>query len=92
MWHLRDILKECDELKYLGVILSHRKPHVHLSGRCSGCRKVYYALQGAGLCNLETNVDTTPYVRIVKIDKTRMNELEPMQGKLIKAMFGLHKH
>lgn len=84
--------------------LSHRKLRTHVSERSSVCTKAFYVLQAAGLCNLETNVDTT-YVwktaiwpvlidglDTVKIDKTRMNEFESMQGKLVKVMLGLHKY
>lgn len=72
--------------------LSHRKPHAHVSDRSSACRKVFHALQGAGLCNLKTNADTAPYVwktairptltyrlDTAKVDKKGKNELESMQ-------------
>lgn len=45
-------LRERDVIKYLGVTLSYRKPHAHVADRFSNCRKVFYGLQVAGLCNL----------------------------------------
>ncbi|MPC72499.1 hypothetical protein E2C01_066808 [Portunus trituberculatus] len=34
VWRLnRNVLKECDVVKYLGVNLSHRKPHAHVNER-----------------------------------------------------------
>jgi len=44
-------LKESDSVNYLGVTLSHDKPNVRFNNRINACRRVYYALQGAGFNN-----------------------------------------
>ena len=105
-WQLGDtLLHEVDRIKYVGVPMSYRKPHGHVSARISSCRKAFYGLQGAGLCNTVTDPDTASYVwstairpvltnglNTVNVDKTRLKELGSIQGKLVKSMVSLHKY
>ena len=62
-WMLNTVkLKESDSVNYLGVSLSHAKPNVHFDNRINACRRAYYALQGAGFNNNNSDIDTLSYV------------------------------
>ena len=44
-------LVQTNSVNYLGVTLSHCKPHEHVDKRIIACRRAYFALQGAGFNN-----------------------------------------
>ena len=54
-------LKIDHNVNYLGAVLDSVKGKSHASNRIGSCRKLFYALQGAGLCNTGLNVDTATY-------------------------------
>ena len=61
-WELNgNKLTETDSVTYLGVTLSYVKPNMHVDNRISACRRAYYAMQGAGLCNNVTDADAIAY-------------------------------
>ena len=85
--------------------MSHTKPKLHITNRINACRKSFYGLQGAGLCNVLTNVNTASYVwktairpvlmyglNTVTINKTCLRDLEKIQGRLVKSMVSVHKY
>ena len=55
-------LKINHNVNYLGAVLDNVKGKSHASNRIGSCRKLFYALQGAGLCNTGLNVDTATYI------------------------------
>ena len=55
-------LVQTDSVNYLGVTLSHCKPHEHVDKRIIACRRAYFALQGAGFNNTVTDVDALSYI------------------------------
>ena len=62
-WELNGTkLTETDSVTYLGVTLSYVKPNMHVDNRISACRRAYYGMQGAGLCNNITNADAIAYI------------------------------
>ena len=105
-WYLGGVsLSEHDYINYLGITLSHTKPKLHITNRINACRKSFYGLQGAGLCNVLTNVNTASYVwktairpvlmyglNTVTINKTCLRDLEKIQGRLVKSMVSVHKY
>ena len=50
-----------DSIKYLGVTLAN-KPSVHVNDRIAACGRAYYAMQGAGFCNVTTNANMLTYL------------------------------
>ena len=93
-----------DSVTYLGVKLSYVKPNIHVDNRISACRRAYYAMQGAGLCNSITDADTIVYLRnaairpvltyginCIHVSKTCISRMETCQAKLLKAGIGVHK-
>ena len=55
-------LVQTNSVNYLGVTLSHCKPHEHVDKRIIVCRRAYFALQGAGFNNTVTDVDAFSYI------------------------------
>ena len=55
-------LVQTHSVNYLGVTLSHCKPHEHVDKRIIACRRAYFALQGAGFNNTVTDVDALRYI------------------------------
>lgn len=105
-WYLNGVsLGEMDMIKYLGVNLSYVKRKSHCENRMSACRRAFYSLQGAGLCNSLSDVNVASYVfnsairpvllyglNTCSINKGTLRELEKLQGRLIKSMVGTHKY
>jgi hypothetical protein len=62
-WMLNGVkLKESDGVNYLGISLCHAKPNLHFDNRINACRRAYYALQGAGFNNNNSDIDTLSFV------------------------------
>jgi hypothetical protein len=105
-WYLNNIqLKNNDSIQYLGVSLSHVNQSLHSQNRINACRRAFYSLQGAGLCNYQLDADTTSYLwksavkpvllyglNTINISKRCMDDLEKAQSKLVKSAMGLHKY
>ena len=104
-WELNGTkLSETDSVTYLGVTLSYVKPNMHVDNRISACRRAYYAMQGAGLCNNITDADAIAYlwnaairpvltygINCIHVSKTCLARMETLQAKLLKAGIGVHK-
>ena len=61
-WSLNGVeLVNSDSIKHLGVTLAN-KPSVHVNDRIAACRRAYYAMQGAGFCNVTTNANMLGYL------------------------------
>ena len=104
-WKLNETnLNMSDSITYLGVQLSYSKRRCHIDERINACRRAFYSLQGAGLCNVITDVGTASYVwnsairpvliyglNTVDISGTALRDLESVQGRLVKSMVGIHK-
>ena len=62
-WKLIEInLNISDVITYLGVQLSYSNRRCHIDERISACRRAFFSLQGAGLCNIVTDASTASYV------------------------------
>ena len=105
-WELNGTkLTETDSVTYLGVTLSCVKPNIHVDNRrISACRRAYYAMQGAGLCNNVTDADAITYlwnhaairpvtcgINCIHVSKTCLSRMETLQAKLLKTGIGVHK-
>ena len=61
-WSLNGVeLFNIDSIKYLGVTLAN-KLNVHVKDRIADYRRAYYAIQGAGFCNVTTNANMLAYL------------------------------
>ena len=49
-------------MEYLGAMIGNNGCHHHVENRASKCRKAYFDLQGAGLCNDGLNIKTATRV------------------------------
>ena len=96
-------LVNSDSIKYLGVTLAN-KLSVHVNDRIAACKRAYYAMQGAGFCNVTTNANILAYLwesairpvllygcSSVHINKESMLKMEILQAKLLKTSIGVHK-
>ena len=99
-----DTIKICDEIDYLGAMLSN-KNNSHLHKRIQACRRSFYNLQSAGLCNNGVKPHVVSYVwktvlqPILLYGNESYNftngeylELERIQSKLVKSSLGLSKY
>ena len=55
-------LQISENTNYLGAILGNKNGTSHCEKRISSCRKSFFALQGAGLCDDGLKVDTSVHV------------------------------
>ena len=55
-------LQITENINYLGAILGNKNGTSHCEKRISSCRKSFFALQGAGLCDDGMKVDTSVHV------------------------------
>ena len=91
-----------ENLSYLGSYLGNNNGKYHISDRISSCRKSYYSLQGAGLCDKGLSVEAATYVWLstcnnvllyvcnsLYLGKKELSELDKTQGKFIKCIVGL---
>ena len=106
-WTLEDVpLCATDNIRYLGVNFSSAKPDIHCQNRISACKKAFYSLKGAGLCNIYNDIDTISYVHVYKaairpvllyglncvnITKKEWREIEKCQAGILKSALHLHK-
>jgi hypothetical protein len=100
----RDQLCMKDNIEYLGAALGNNCNNVHITSRMSACRRAFHALQSVGLCNKGLNVKTAMHVWSATCKpiltytceslclKTKdLNEIDKLQGKLIKCIVGIGK-
>ena len=102
-WYIDEcLLTTKTNLNYLGSIVGNNCGADHILSRLSACRKSFYALQGAGLCQEGLNIKTAMYVWTVTsmksllygfetlfITETKRHELDVLQGKLLKCIVGI---
>ena len=102
-WYIDEcLLTTKTNLNYLGSIVGNNCGADHILSRLSACRKSFYALQGAGLCQEGLNIKTAMYVWSVTsmksllygcetlfITETKRHELDVLQGKLLKCIVGI---
>ena len=94
-------LAQDDRIEYLGATLSGN-PHHHVDARVGACRRAFYVLQGAGLCNQGLNPDSIRYLWMaavrpvltygapcVTLSKSAKDKLDKCQTKLLKSVLGL---
>ena len=97
-------LLQTNSVNYLGVTLSHWKPHEHVDKRIIACRRAYFALQGAGVNNAVADVDALSYIwnaairhiltygiNCINILAGDLEKIEKIQSRLLKAGMGIHK-
>ena len=104
-WRLgRTHLVQTSSVNYLGVTLSHCKPHEHVDKRIIACRRAYFAMQGAGFNNTVTDVDALSYIwkaairpiltygiNCINISAGDLEKMEKIQSRLLKARIGIQK-
>jgi exonuclease III len=95
-------LQLVENIEYLGTYLGNGCGNEHVNHRTSSCRKSFFSLQGAGLCNYGLNVDTALYVfkatcrsvilygcDAIYLSNVQRNALDKLQAKLVKCLVGL---
>lgn len=104
VWSINNCnIKEVDELDYLGATLSNNAA-VHVKNRIVKCRRAFYSLQGAGMCNNGANPNVISHLWQTSIQPVltyasecfslnfhNKSELDKIQSKLIKSSLGLSK-
>ena len=91
-----------DKITYLGTILGDSKGQGQTTQRIQAANRAFYSLQGAGLncCGVSPNTAIHIYSTAVRscltygcsavnISKTKIKELDKIQGKHIKCILGL---
>ena len=101
-WYLDNTcLQEKDSIKYLGVCLSNN-PKEHANARISATRRAFFALKSAGVFAKGVKTETMAYLfkttirpvllyglQSVGNTKKSWEEIEKLQGKLLKAALNL---
>jgi hypothetical protein len=95
-------LQISDHINYLGVILGDNKGSSHCETRIRKCRKSFYALQGAGLCDNGLDVETSVHVwkaacqsvlsygcEALYMSNQNKEKLNKLQSKLVKCIVGI---
>ena len=105
-WTLNGSLIELkNEVEHLGAILhSTRSTSYHIEQRLGRCRRAFYSLQAAGMCENGVKPCTKGYLwntalqpvllyatDCLPLRKEDIRRLETLQAKLVKASLGLHK-
>ncbi len=104
-WYLNGTeLPTCDELNYLGVVMS-RNSYSHQQKRIQACRQGFYGLQGSGLCDRGVTPDIIAHlwktmlqpvltygIQSLPFRKTDVMDMDKLQAKLIKSTLGLSKY
>ena len=91
-----------ENIEYLGTFVGNRCSKLHVAKRVSGCRKAFYALQGAGLCQQGLETDTAMHVwsatcktillygcDSLSLSKGNIEELDKIQARLLKCIIGI---
>ena len=104
-WKINDqIIRTENEINHLGVTISSNSRQ-HLQKRISQCRKAFYSLQAAGMCENGVTPQLKSYLwksalqpillygnDCLPLHKSDIKEAESLQAKLIKAFIGLSKY
>ena len=104
-WCLNGLtIQNMDEINYLGAILCYDSKR-HRNLRATRCRRAFYSLQSAGLCQDGVKPKIKSYLwkaalqpiltygnDCIGLSKADFNELDKVQAKLIKASLGLSKY
>ena len=104
-WYLNGCkVENSDEVNYLGAILSNSSSK-HIENRIAKCRRAFYSLQGAGMCENGVEPKVKSYLwrtalqpilsygnDCLNIQRTDLFKMEKLQAKLIKASLGLSKY
>ena len=104
-WYIHNtVLKNCDYLTYLGIVLSNDSSHNHVYSRITSCRKAFYSLQNAGLCKDGLDVKTSTYIwsvicqsilsygcEAVSLSDKNIYDIDKLQGNLVKCFTGIGK-
>jgi len=93
-----------DEVEYLGAILSNTSKR-HCDNRVSRCRRAFYSLQSAGMCEHGVEPRVKSYLwktalqpilsygnDCINLNRTDLLMMEKVQAKLVKASLGLSKY
>jgi hypothetical protein len=102
-WHIKGTeLQICNNINYLGAVVGNNCNNDHINVRLSSCRKAFFSLQGAGLCNQGLNIHTATHVfnatcktilmyacDTMYLSKRNRMELDKLQGRLVKCIAGL---
>ena len=102
-WYINDnelTIKE--QMEYLGAYVGNNCSDVHVEKRVSACRKAFYALQSAGLCNDGLNTETAVHVwstvcrsiltyacESMHLLCRERNKLDKLQSRLVKCSVGI---
>ena len=91
-----------ENIEYLGAFVGNRCSKLHVAKRVSGCRKAFYALQGAGLCQQGLETDTAIHVwsatyksiliygcHLLSLSYGNKVELDKIQAHLLKCIIGI---
>ena len=91
-----------ENIEYLGAFVGNRCSKLYVAKRVSCCRKAFYALQGAGLCQQGLETDTAMHVwsatcktillygcDSLSLSKGNKEELEKIQARLLKCIIGI---
>ena len=97
-------INNVDQLDYLGAILGNNTDD-HVNSRISKCRRAFYSLQGAGMCNNGAIPDVISHLwqtalqpiltyagECFSLKPSNISELDKIQSKLIKSSLGLSKY
>jgi hypothetical protein len=92
------------EIDYLGAIIGNNYNQSHVSKRVKSCRRSFYNLQSAGLCNNGVKPKVASYLwssalqpmllyanHCFNLHKYQLLEYTRIQSKLVKASIGLSK-
>ena len=104
-WTLNGVkVENADEINYLGAILSNSSSN-HCDNPIACCRRAFYSLQGAGMCEQGVNAKLKSHLwktalqpilfyanECVNMRKADLLKTEKLQAKLIKASLGLSKY
>ena len=95
-------LQITENINYLGAILGNKNGTSHCEKRISSCRKSFFALQGAGLCDDGLKVDTSVHVwsaacqsvlaygcESLYLSKQNRTNLNKLQANHIKCIIGI---
>ena len=102
-WHINNVqLSIQNTVNYLGVTMGSNNVNDHINARISSCRKSFYSMQNAGLCDKGLRIGTALNIfnstcrnaliygcESVYLSKQNLNDINKLQAKLLKCMIGI---
>ena len=102
-WHINNVqLSIQNTVNYLGVTMGSNNVNDHINARISSCRKSFYSMQNAGLCDKGLRIGTALNIfnstcrnaliygcESVYLSKQNQNDINKLQTKLLKYMIGI---